>query len=192
MYLRKRIEQLGVSCLLIGLLAACNTDQFPPDAVLQVSPQTKTITLTATDPSADMGCFVSPDTLYQDIPVNVSVTNEEGSPLGDVEVGMYMEYSGNTFSGPQVLQLYADRNGNGVVDGEPELVSGSEDGVYKTKTDKYHGTTMVFVRMNLTCPYKGQLYVFAGTNSATVDFEVQHQGADSDTELGTVRNGEYE
>jgi len=165
---------------LVAQLAACsNTDQLPPDASVSVSPTTKTITLKAADPNQPTGCFVSPDTLYQDVPVQITVTNGQGSPLGDIEVGVLADFSGNTFSGPDVLQVFADFNGNGVVDVETELVSGPESGIYKTDTDEFHGTAMVIVRMNLTCPYNGELYVFAGANSATVDFEVQHESIET-------------
>jgi len=129
------------------------------------------------DPAIPVFCFIDPDTLYQDIPVLISVSDAQGTPMGRAEVGVYADFSGNTFSGPEVLQVYADLNGNGVVDEDTELVSGNESGVYKTKTDQYDGTAMVIVRMNLTCPYLGELYVYAGSATAQVEFEVLYSGS---------------
>jgi len=164
---------------LSGILASCSTGQVPAGAKVTATPSKKSITMTVADPSIPVFCFIDEETLYQDVPVQISVTNDSNIPMGDVEVGVYADYSGNTFSGPEVLQVYADSNGNGVVDADTELVSGSESGVYKTKTDTYNGTAMVIVRMNLTCPYVGELYIFAGSSSTQVLFEVMHEGGDS-------------
>lgn len=186
---------IALSCVFCSFLVACeNTDQLPNNAQVSVSPNEKNITMSA-NPDLQTVCIVSEDTLYQDIPILISVTNDQGVPLGDIDVGVYADYTGNTFSGPEVLQVFADHNGNGVVDGLTELVSGSESGVYTTSTDKYHGTATVFVRMNLTCPYRGQLVVFAGPNSATVDFEVQYESGNSpggDTGGGSTAGDEEE
>ena len=61
--------------------------------------------------------------------------------------------------GPPVLALYEDLNSNGVVDAETELVSGTEDSGYVGETRKYSGDKHMFLRINLSCSYKGNVHV---------------------------------
>ena len=159
------------------LLSACSeTDQFPVDTQVTIFPQEKSFVIGAPEDEALAFCYMT-DGIYQDVPLLISVSNGEGSPLGDVEVGVYSDFAGNTFNGANVLQLYHDRNGNGVVDGVSELVNGDGSGVFKTKTHRYNGTAQLLLRMNLTCPYQGEVYAFVGPTgqsmAATVEYEQQ-------------------
>jgi hypothetical protein len=103
------------------------------------------------------------DANYNDHVVFITVTDSSDRPLGDVEVLMSVDLTGNTSPGVPVLKLYEDKNSNGVVDDPEEYVSGVGDPFFKTRTDKYSGTKMIILRVNLTCTYSGILNVFSGS-----------------------------
>jgi len=155
-------------------LMSCSNGQLPIGAKMEVVPANKSFYLGAFDSKSTLICSNNSDAVYQDVPVNISITDAQGSPLGGVDVGIYAEFSGNSFSGPEVLQVFADRNGNGVIDQKTELVSGRESEIFKTRTNRYDGTAMVFVRMNLSCPYSGELYIFSDAGSRQIKFEVTY------------------
>jgi len=156
------------------MLSSCSTDQLPVGTSIVVMPSEKSFNMGRADPDTPLYCVPEPDAPYQDVPVQISVVDAHGTPMGDVELLIYTDFSANSFSGPDVLRLYADSNDNGVIDEKVELVNGHDSGVYKTKTDLYHGTAMVLVRMNLSCPYLGELHVFSGSTSNVVEFEVKY------------------
>ena len=172
---KNRILAIGV----LLLLGACsNTDQLPVDTQVSIYPQEKAFVISAPPEGEIDFCFMT-DGIYQDVPLLISVSNGEGTPLGGVEVGVYSDFGGNTFNGANVLELYQDLNGNGVVDGPSELVNGSGSGVYKAKTHEYNGTTQLFLRMNLTCPYEGEVYAFVGPVGQTMAASVSYEGSSS-------------
>ncbi len=175
-----------ISLLLsLGVLASCqSSDQLPTGASLQLNPTSRSYTITVPADS-EVFCYTGPEMLYEDVPLLISLTNESGAPLGGVEVTVYSDYAGNTFSGADVLQLYEDKNDNGVIDDESELVSGIEDGVYVTKTSHSSGTALLLLRMNLTCPYKGEVFAFAGQYSTSMSANVIYE-----TEQSTGTEGE--
>lgn len=119
--------------------------------------------------------------LFQDIPVLITV-QADGVVISAVELTLSLNFSDNTFpGGPAVLHLYEDRNGNGVVDHPQELVSDSRDPLFTTKTAAFSGEKLLFVRMDLACPYRGSLYVVAGGYLGIMELEVSTQ---SDTNTG--------
>lgn len=115
-------------------------------------------------------CVVDPG-YFHDHLVNLSVTNSKGLPLGDVDVNVTLDLSAATFSGTPVMALYDDSNGNGARE-DSELVSVDGQGAFTFKTDKYAGTKSLWVRVNLSCPYKGTLTAFSGSASAVMDLSV--------------------
>lgn len=177
-----------ISLLLsVGVLASCqSSDQLPAGASLQINPTSRSYTITVPE-DFEVSCYTGPGMLYEDVPLLISLANDSGVPLGGVEVNVYSDYAGNTFSGADVLQLFEDLNGNGVIDGDSELVSGIEDGVYETKTSRSNGTAFLMLRMNLTCPYKGTIFAFAGQYSASMDANVLYE-----TEQSTDTEGEVD
>jgi len=158
-----------VSCV---YLSACNSGQLPVGASVKLSPSEHKVATVVNNPNEPPVCLTDENGSYQDLPILISVTDTSGTPMGNAEVLLYSDYSGNTFTGPDVIQIFADTNGNGVVDADTELVSGIDSDAYKTITDQYNGTAMVFVRMNLTCPYSGSLKAFVGSSVAQAQLEV--------------------
>ncbi len=154
------------------LISACNTDQYPIGAKMRITPEIKTINI---DPPEDLNqaCTVDPNR-YQDFPLNIVLTDGQDSPIGDAEVSVYVDFSGNTYGGLDTLQLYEDKNGNGVVDVEFELVSDYNAPIFRTRTDTYHGNTVLILRMNLSCTYRGSVFAYAGSVSATANVEVAY------------------
>jgi len=75
-------------------------------------------------------------------------------------MSIHLDLAANTFSGFPVLELYDDRNNNGVIDAPEELVSDNVDEGFETKTDSDKGDKFVIVRVNLSCPYRGTLGAF--------------------------------
>jgi len=173
-----KIQKPILSILLLGLLSACGeTEQFPVDTQVSIYPLEKTFHIEPPPPGMIDFC----DTVtgpYQDIPVLVTVTDSQGSPIGGVEVGVLSDFAENTSNLANVLQLYQDKNGNGVVDGPSELVNGGNSGIYKAKTHTYNGTTSFFVRMNLSCTYRGDVYAFVGPTGQAMSFNVEYSGAE--------------
>ncbi len=112
---------------------------------------------------------------YVDEYLNIAVTDKDQIPLGDVKLSLSLTLSDNTFSGSPWLRLYDDLNGNGAVDHPDELVSGEEDGVHITTTDEFNGNKTVFVRVNLSCPYRGSLTAVAGAASARTHIAVEER-----------------
>jgi len=173
-------------CKYVGILTVCaalvncSSEQLPNDTKVRISPGAKNLEIGSVFEEG-MFCFTEGG-LYQDVPLLITVSDGQDTPLGEAEVGVYADYSGNTSNGAEVLQLYQDVNGNGVIDGPDELVTSNTSGVYNAKTDKYNGSTSLMLRMFLTCPYKGEIYVFAGTSSTSMDVGVSYLKKQTTTE----------
>ena len=147
-----------VSLLASMALFGCDSSgQLPSDAEVRISPEGHSIDITQVT-NANGGCAFNPNN-YVDSPLILSVHDSAGSPIGEAKVSVTIDYSGNTFLGPPVLALYDDLNSNGVVDAETELVSGSDDNGYIGETRKYSGDKHMFLRINLSCSYKGNVHV---------------------------------
>ena len=157
----------------LAAISGCNdvtSNQLPPNTEVRVNPKEIKWKI------ADTGgvCNFDPD-YYQDETVSIMVVNEAGNYIPDAEINVTLDLSENTFGGVPVLALYDDINGNGVVDGPEELVSGNTMGSYQTHTDSKTGSKMLIVRVNFSCEYSGSLYViadgFMGSTSIIVTSE---------------------
>jgi len=165
--------------VLLAVLCACSssTEQLPNGAVLSISPPERT--LDVFDRSDEQGrCQIDP-TYYIDWPIVLQLSNAEGSPIGEQNIRVYLDYGANTFGGYPVMELYDDRrgNGNGLVD-EFELVSGADDEIAIVMTDKFGGDRELLVRMNLSCPYRGEIFAFVQgvTASTTINIVARPEG----------------
>ncbi len=174
---------LSVCAILLG----CNSEQLPIDTRILIAPQSKSFTINS-EFEEGMFCFKEGG-LYQDVPLLISVTDGQNAPIGDAEVGVYADFTANTSSAIDMLELYSDNNGNGVIDGPEELVSSATSGVFKTKTDKYHGTAMLMLRMYMTCPYSGEVFAFVGASTYSMQVKVTWGGGES-TDGGESDSGE--
>lgn len=147
-----------VSLLTSILLFGCDSSgQLPGNAEVRISPESHSIDITQVT-NSNGGCAFNSNN-YVDTPLLLSVHDGDGSPIGEAEISVNIDYSGNTYLGPPVLALYEDLNSNGVVDAETELVSGTEDSGYVGETRKYSGDKHMFLRINLSCSYKGNVHV---------------------------------
>lgn len=157
--------------LFFVLISACDQQQLPVGAELSISPESRSI-IVSDRSDADGNCFIDPGQ-YVDMAIVLTAVNADGAPLGDLNVRVYVDYSGNTFPGYPVLALYDDRrgNGNGVID-DHELVSGDGDAIAVVKTDYYGGDRPLLLRVNVSCPYKGDVFAFSDGISATSNIEI--------------------
>ena len=87
-------------------------------------------------------------------------------------MSVYAEFAGNTFTGLTALALYADNNGNGLVDAPDELVSGVEDGIFRAKTGRETGSIRLLLRINLSCAFRARVYAFSGPVSGVMEINV--------------------
>lgn len=163
-----------MSLVAVSLVACGAGDENPV-------PPGATITLSSSEYKWDIKavedpCFINPD-YYHDHLVNISVANSSGQPVGDVNVHLTLDLSGNTFSGFPVMGLFDDLNGNGAREPE-ELVSINGKGAYTVKTHPYEGSRAVWVRVNLSCPYRGTLSAYSGMASTSMNFIVEEKPAD--------------
>jgi len=158
--------------VLFGLLvlSGCHSSQLPNDVELTISPTSRSVEIVQ-QVNAQNQCLFNPNN-YQDVPLLFSLADGQGSPIGNADVGVYVDFSENTFSGLPVLALYEDRNSNGVIDGEAELVSGINDPAFTMKTAQYSGEHLMLLRINLSCPYRGEVFAYAKSTSAMMSVEV--------------------
>lgn len=173
---RHFLTLMGLACgpaLMLGA-SGCNSEdaanQVPPDSELVASINEQTWDIDTNTNEAG-GCVYFDD-FYNDTYVRLTMLNDSGVPMGDVTLDFSLDLTGNTFTGNSVLKLYHDANGNGVVDPE-ELVSDASDPRFSIRTDAYGGYVDVIVRVNLSCPYSGGLYVVGpGGTAEYVAFDV--------------------
>jgi len=157
------------------LVAGCNINkQLPPGSKVIVEPNSRTIHIT--ELRDDNNTCIWDDNNYLDIPVTLWVLNSEDKPIGDTEVAIYVDWSGNTFSGVEALKLYDDRNGNGIVEDPEELVSGAGEGIFTTKTSRYNGDKRVLLRINLSCKFQGRLIAVSGGQVGGLDIDITTKG----------------
>lgn len=152
------------------LLMACDTGQLPPGASLSVTPAARRFEITALADSRG-ACHYDPAS-YQDIPVLVALRDAQGSPLTRAGLLVHADYADNVFTGLDVLNLYDDSNGNGVIDGASELVTGKDAPPFTTYTGRYTGERHFWLRVNLSCPYTGEVRVIAGPLTGQLRIEV--------------------
>ena len=152
------------------LIAGCDSDQLPADTALTLTPSNRSFEIVQ-QVNEQNQCLFNP-AFYQDVPLLFSLASGQGTPIGEADIGVYVDFSANTYSGLPVLQLYEDNNGNGVVDDESELVTGIDDPAFKMQTEKYSGEHLMLLRINLSCPFRGQVFAYSGSASATMLVEV--------------------
>ena len=169
-------QRFGYMALFMTLaLAGCGSssigggDPVPLNSTVKINPSSITWTIPA--PLATP-CVVDFNN-HNDTPIAISVLDSSQSPLGNIGIRVLADLSGNTYSGSPVLKVYDDLNGNGVVDDPAELVSSNTSPAFNTFTDKYTGTKNILLRVNLSCPYSGNLYVFAGAAFASINIVVK-------------------
>lgn len=149
-------------------LTACgpggDEDPVPPGAVITINPQDVQWDIS----TSDTNC---PDTAFNDHTYTIVVQDRNGIPLGDVDVIIRADLAANT-SPFDLIRLYDDVNGNGVVDHPQELVSSNTGPVFFTKTDKFTGTRTLLVRVILSCEYQGNITVHAGSAFGSTNIAV--------------------
>lgn len=169
----------AMAVLLPGMfLSSCNSDSYVvPGASISITPSSSSYDIQEVV-DEDGFCVYYAD-YFQDVPLSISLTDEFNRALTDAPMTVYVDFSGNTFSGEEVLQLFHDKNGNGVVDTLDERVSGASDEAFRTRTSSRSGTIELMLRMNLSCAYRGSLYAFSGPAAAVTT--VSTNGANSDS-----------
>lgn len=156
--------------VILALSSGCSNEQLPSDATLSISPDSRTFTITEQLDENDKCIYFDNYTL--DTPLQVSVRDGSGNPIGDVKLSVYADWTANTFGGRTFpLALYRDMNGNGMIDEDVELISGADDDVATFRTSEFGGSATLLLRMNLSCSYRGQVFVFSEFASASADIE---------------------
>lgn len=154
----------------LALSSGCSNDQLPSDAKLSISPDSRTYKINEQLDEEGNCIFYEDYTI--DIPLQVSLRDGSGNPIGDVELSVYADWTESTFGGRRFpLALYRDMNGNGMIDEDVELVSGADDDVAKFMTSEFGGSATLLLRINLSCSYRGQVFVFSEFASASTDIE---------------------
>lgn len=152
------------------LISGCDSGQQPADTTLTLTPSNRSFEIVQ-QVNEQNQCLFNPE-FYQDVPLLFSLASGQGTPIGEADIGVYVDFSANTYSGLPVLQLYEDNNGNGVVDEESELVTGIDDPAFNMRTERYSGEHLMLLRINLSCPYRGQVFAYSGSASATMLVEI--------------------
>lgn len=174
----KSVYRLWAMFVFSALLSACaNEQQLPNGAVMSISPPERN--LTVGDRSDENGiCFIDPES-YIDWPVVISLTNAQGAPMGDQDIRVYVDFAENNYSGYPVMALYDDRRGNfnGVVD-DFELVSGAGDDIAIVKSDRFGGDRELLLRINTSCPFRGEVFAFTQGVSARSTIQISVESDD--------------
>ncbi len=163
---------------LLFVLAGCKYEDVPPGAELRFDPPVVEWTVKPNytvdsddDGVNDRNCVII-EGYYNDSYVLATMTDSVGRPLLDFDVRLHLDLTENTFTGYPVLKLYEDKNSNGVVDGEQEFVSALGDDGWTKKTD-VNGGVHLLVRVNMSCPFSGNLSGFGGlTANKSMNFSV--------------------
>ena len=167
-----KIKLLALS-LLSSLFTACGTDQqLQPGSSVVIDPAVRDIEIVELLDANGL-CIFSEDN-FLDSPVAIRVLDSTGGPVGNADLTVYTDWSGNTFpNGFEALKLYEDRNGNGVVDDPAELVSGASDAIFRTETDEFNGDKLLLLRINLSCGYRGQVYAISDGITGGMDIQIR-------------------
>jgi hypothetical protein len=162
--------RLNILLLLITTgLAGCNTgeDQIPPDTTVEIFPAYRTWEIP--DDGLDT-CTIYPSN-YVDNLFTIRVLDGGGRPLGNVELMISLALAENTLGLNSFVELYDDKDGDFIPDPD-ELVSGEDDPLFFSRTDKYNGSKTVIVRSNLSCEYGALLSVVAKGAANEVEIDV--------------------
>lgn len=158
--------------VLVGLLtlSACDPNQQPSGADLSIAPNNRTFDVVETHDANGACQYFEQNVL--DLPLLLVLSDGQGSPIGGATLGVNVDFAANNYAGLNVLALYSDDNGNGVIDGDTELVSGVDDPAYETKTATYSGERLLYLRVNLSCAFRGEVFAYAGAATASMSVEV--------------------
>ena len=162
---------LTVMASLFGM--SCTNDIVPVNARLLITPESHTTNIIEQRDADDQCSYDASN--YVDLPIVLQLTTDNGSPIGDTSMSVYVDFAANTFSGIAVLSLFDDLNGNGVVDEDVELVSAKDDSIARVKTDKWTGARSLLLRVNLSCSFKGEVFAFTGGVTGRAAIEVVAQ-----------------
>lgn len=155
---------------IVFMLGGCGSDDeaIPTESTIDIQPASKPWTI----PMRATPCPYDPN-LWVDERVLITVKNKDDVPLGDIRVAISADLTAAYTSGVQEsLQLYKDANNNQIVDAPDILVSGNGSPAYVTHTDEYTGAVSVLLRVNLSCPFRGNVIVTAGPLYGSASFEV--------------------
>lgn len=180
--MQKPLREFALALTLLPLLGACQTEQLPIGAGLALTPSERTIAVRdRTDENGN--CRREPG-YYTDEPLVLLLTDAQGSPIGDAEVSVYVDWAENTYSAAPAMALYDDRSGNsnGVVD-DDELVSGRGDSIARVSTGRYGGDRALLLRVNLSCPFRGEIFAFVDGVTASASIEVVAEQDDEDDDI---------
>lgn len=160
-------------CLLLTstlIIGGCGNDIVPVNASLTITPGTHTTRITERQNEAGQCLFDAGH--YVDIPILLQLNTVDGSPIGDAELNVYVDFAENTYSGLTTLELYDDLNGNGVVDSQTEYISGFDDDIARVRTEEWSGSRMLLLRINLSCAFRGEIFAYTNGISGRADIEV--------------------
>ncbi len=155
------------STLIIG---GCGNGNVPVDASLTITPGSHTTRITERQNESGQCLFDANH--HVDIPILMQLTTVDGSPIGDAELNVYVDFAENTYSGLTTLELYDDLNSNGVVDAQLEYISGFNDDIARVRTDEWSGSRMLLLRINLSCSFRGEVFAYTGGTSGRAEIEV--------------------
>ena len=176
----KLLTTCSTVCITVLLLGGCSTqDQLPLGATLTISPTERTFDIDALV-DQEGTCFINPD-VFIDLPIVMFLSSSDGAPIAQQDIRVYTDFGANTFSaGFPVMQLFDDRRGNsnGVVD-DFELVNGTDDDIAVVQTDRFGGDRELLLRINLSCPFRGEVFAFVDGVSAMSSVEVNARGEDT-------------
>ena len=151
-------------------IAGCGDNPVPVDASLSITPGTYTSRIVERQNETGQCLFNANH--HVDIPILLQLTTADGSPIGDAELNVYIDFAENTYSGLSTLELYDDLNSNGVVDARLEYISGFNDDIARVRTDEWSGSRMLLLRINLSCSFRGEIFAYTGGVSGRADIEV--------------------
>ena len=151
-------------------IAGCGDNPVPVDASLTITPGTYTSRIVERQNETGQCLFNANH--HVDIPILLQLTTADGSPIGDAELNVYIDFAENTYSGLSTLELYDDLNSNGVVDARLEYISGFNDDIARVRTDEWSGSRMLLLRINLSCSFRGEIFAYTGGVSGRADIEV--------------------
>ena len=123
---------------------------------------------------------------FNDQRISVALKDADGLPLIDAPLTISLDLSDSTFNSTAVLALYDDTDGDGLFN-DNERVSTDKQSAYNTRTNSRSGSKLLMVRVNLSCPYKGSLYAFAGNAGVLMNIAVV---ADDSQETETADESE--
>lgn len=151
-------------------IAGCGDNPVPVDASLTITPGTYTSRIVERQNETGQCLFNANH--HVDIPILLQLSTADGSPIGDAELNVYVDFAENTYSGLSTLELYDDLNGNGVVDARLEYISGFDDDIARVRTDEWSGSRMLLLRINLSCSFRGEIFAYTGGVNGRADIEV--------------------